>query len=83
MTQTLPGVPACRVTKNGKILYEPLDSDAAMYSLIGSVKLNVPDAEGSLRVVRERIADHPIDQVDQLLPWNIIPELPIETRLAA
>ena len=56
---------------------------AAMYSLIGTAKLNGLDPEGYLRMVLERIADHPINQVDQLLPWNIIPVLPIETRLAA
>lgn len=56
---------------------------AAMYSLIGTAKLNGLDPEGYLRLVLERIADHPINQVDQLLPWNIIPALPIETRLAA
>ena len=44
---------------------------AAMYSLIGSCKLNKIDPESYLRYVFERIADHPINRIDDLLPWNV------------
>ena len=47
------------------------DRAAAMYSLIGSAKLNGLDPQAYLRHVLERIADHPVNRVDELLPWNV------------
>lgn len=53
---------------------------AAFYSLIGSCKLNKIDPESYLRYVFERIADHPINRIDELLPWNV--SLTVEAPLS-
>ena len=44
---------------------------AAFYTLVETAKLNGLDPEGYLRAVFERIADHPINRIDELLPWCI------------
>jgi len=44
---------------------------AAIYSLVGSAKLNALNPQAYLTHVLERIADYPINQLDDLLPWNI------------
>ncbi len=44
---------------------------AALYSLIGSARLNGLDPERYLRHVLTRIADHSISRINELLPWNI------------
>jgi hypothetical protein len=44
---------------------------ARIYSLLGSTKLNGLDPELYLHHVLERIADHPINRIHDLLPWNV------------
>jgi transposase len=44
---------------------------AALYSLLGTAKLNGLDPEFYLRTVLERVADHPINRIQEFLPWNL------------
>ncbi len=47
-----------------------------MYSSIGTARLNGLDPEAYLAYVPEHIADHPVNRIDELLPWNAVPSLP-------
>lgn len=51
------------------------DRAAAMYSLIGSAKMNGIDPFVYLRHALAHIADHPINRIAELLSWNIVKEL--------
>jgi transposase len=55
---------------------------AAIYSLLGSAKLNGIDPEAYLNLVLRRIADHPINRIADLLPWNLFPANPRVTEAA-
>ena len=48
---------------------------AAIYSLVGSAKLNGLDPEAYLRHVLGRISDHKITAIHQLLPWHVAAQL--------
>jgi transposase len=55
---------------------------AIIYSLIESCKLNHIDPQRYLHYVLERIADHPINRVAELLPWNVKDKLDQPAQVA-
>jgi transposase len=51
------------------------DRAAAIYSLLGTAKLNGRNPEAFLREALTRIAEHPVNRIADLLPWNLpVPE---------
>ena len=59
------------------------ESAATIYSLVGSAKLNGIDPESYLRNVLSRIADHPINRIEESLPWNVAVSLKLPIHEAA
>ena len=50
-------------------------SAAVIYTLLGTARLNGINPQLYLRHVLERIADHPINRIDELLPWVVAEQL--------
>ena len=59
------------------------ETAARLYSLIGTCRLNGIDPHHYLRHVLERIATHPINRIETLLPWHVAPSLDIPQQRAA
>ncbi|MEC5164197.1 hypothetical protein RCH08_005387 [Janthinobacterium sp. CG_S6] len=72
-----PAAEGCVAIGRRNYLFAGPDSggerSAAIYSPIGTARLNGVDPEAWLRHVLTHIADHPVTRVDEFLPWNCNP----------
>jgi transposase len=49
---------------------------AISYTLVGTAELNGWDPQAYLRLILDRIADHNINRIGELTPWNLRPDAP-------
>jgi transposase len=56
---------------------------ASLYSLIATAKLNGIDPAFYLRTILATIAEHPINRIEELLPWNIVSSIQTDCSHAA
>ena len=56
---------------------------AIIYALIETCKLNGIDPQRYLEYVLERIAEHPINRIEELLPWNVADKLELSREKIA
>ena len=56
---------------------------AVIYTLLGTAKLNGINPQRYLRYVLERIAHHPSNRIDELLPWAVAEHLADSARTQA
>jgi transposase len=63
----------------GKKLHLGSDADgqnaAVIYTLLGTARLDGINPQLYLRHVPDRITDHPINRIDELLPWVVAAQL--------
>jgi hypothetical protein len=59
------------------------DRAAAIYTLLGTAKLNGLNPQAYLSYVLARIAEHRINRIDELLPWNVADAIAERSALAA
>lgn len=56
---------------------------ASIYTLVETSKLCALDPQAYLQYVLTHIAEHPINRIDELLPWNVAAaQVPVETLAA-